>query len=227
MVQNDVKRSFNMTFSELTMTARNLCVVLVRDLDELSIFGLTSTSISNLSLLVKTFENMRTDIEFEGDVMVKTQEKLLLSEQVKDQIRFMSVRVDAAFGTNSVVYDTFRFYDLNLLSDRDLYEALRRITRLANQYIDELSVYGVSAALIIQLEELQVEFLNAMDTQESAQDTRRIASSERTIAANEIYSFVSNYSNFGKKLYVKSNPAKYQDYVLYGSSSSSSKPDSD
>jgi hypothetical protein len=160
---------------------------------------------------------MRTDIEYEGDVMVKTEAKDVLAEQVREQIRFMSVRAESCFGQNSVNYDLFRFNDINQLSDPELLTALQRITRTSNQYIAVLGAYGVTLALITELEDLATDFSAAMIAQEQSIDARRIATNERTTSANEIYTLVSNYSNYGKKFYVKTNPAKYNDYIIYTS----------
>ena len=215
MINSDTQRVFNMGFSDLISFTKDLIVVLERDLSDLSIFGLTSDNISNLSDLVSDFENMRNDIEFEGDVMIKTDAKNNLAEQIKDQIRFMNVRVDAAFGVDSVIYSTFRFGDLNLQTDKDLLDTFQRIIRMANQYMDDLSSYGVNSDLIENLVQLASDFSNAMIVQEQAIDARRLAASDRTRAANDIYTYVSNYTNFGKKFYARSNAAKYKDYVIY------------
>ena len=216
MNQIEVQRSFNMSFNDLISITKNFCVVLTRDLTDLAIFGLTAAKITSLSSLVDDFEEMRTDIEYEGDVMVKTEAKDIIAEQVREQIRFMNVRVDAAFGANSVIYSTFRFNDLKNQPDKDLLETLRRITRMANQYISELGAYGVTSALITELETLANTFSTALIDQEKAIDARRLAANTRTNSANEIYNLVSVYSNYGKKFYAKSNPAKYNvRFLLY------------
>lgn len=208
-------KQFSFSYNELISLSKNLCVVLTRDLTDLSIFGLTADLIEDLSDLTSAFENSRTDIEYEGDVMIKTDAKNAFAEQVLEQIRFMSVRVDAAFGSNSIVYDTFRFSDINILPDNDLLETLKRIIRMAKQYTSELLPFGVTPALLIELEELFDNFSNAMVEQESAIDIRRLATSARIESANQIYELISNYSGFGKKFYSKSNPAKYEDYIIY------------
>ena len=82
MAQNDVQRLFNFTFSDLISFAKSFVVVLTRDLIDLSIFGLTSANITNLSGLISDFEEMRTDIEYKGDVMVKTEAKAVFTEVV-------------------------------------------------------------------------------------------------------------------------------------------------
>ena len=219
MAQNDVQRLFNLTFSDLISFAKSFVVVLTRDLTDLSIFGLTAANITTLSGLISDFEEMRTDIEYEGDVMVKTEAKDVIAEQVREQIRFMSVRAESCFGQNSVNYDLFRFNDINQLSDPDLLTALQRITRTSNQYIAQLGAYGVTATLITELEELATAFSASMIAQEQSMDARRIATNERTTSANEIYTLVSSYSNYGKKFYVKTNPAKYNDYIIYTAAS--------
>ena len=210
---------FSLSYTELIQISKNLCVVLTRDLSDLSIFGLTAPLITNLTTLTTTFENSRTDLEYEGDVMIKTDAKNVLSEQALEQIRFMNVRAEAAFGLNSVIYETFRFGNINEMPDRDVLETLRRIARTADQHIAALTAYGVNPALITSLEDLADEFSTALTEQEQTMDARRLAASARVDNANAIYGFVSNYANFGKKFYANSDPAKYADYVIYDTTS--------
>ena len=56
-----------MFISVLISFAKSFVVVLTRDLTDLSIFGLTAANITALSGLISDFEEMRTDIEYEGD----------------------------------------------------------------------------------------------------------------------------------------------------------------
>ncbi|MFA7290569.1 MAG: hypothetical protein WC055_16980, partial [Melioribacteraceae bacterium] len=211
-------KQFSLSYPELIQIAKNLSVVLTRDLTDLSIFGLTAPAILNLSTLTTDFENSRTDVEYEGDVMIKTDAKNVFSEQALEQIRFMNVRVEAAFGLNSVIYETFKFGNINEMPDKEILETLRRITRMANQYIAQLTAFGVNPALITSLEDLANDYSDAITEQEETMDARRLAASARIDNANEIYAFISNYSNFGKKFYANTNPAKYADYVIYDSS---------
>lgn len=216
--KNDL-RQFSLGYPELIQISKNLCEVLTRDAADLNIFGLNAPAILNLTTITANFENSRIDVEYTGDAMVKTDEKNVLCEQVLDQIRFMNARVVAAFGENSVVYETFKFYDIKNMPDIVILESLRRIIRMAEQYITELTPFGVNPALITSLEELAGEFSTAIIEKEQTIDARRLAAAERVEKANEIYNFVSTYSNFGKKFYAKSNPAKYNDYVIYDTAS--------
>ena len=212
-------RDFKLTYSELEEITRNLCIVLQRDLTDLSIFGLTSLNISNLSTLCDELSSMRSDIEYEGDAMVKTEAKDALAEQVRDQVRFMAARAEAAFGVSSAIYATFRFEDMTRLSDILLLECGRRVIRVANQYKTELASYGVTVASLGIFTDLCDDFSAALEAQEQAIDARSLAAVERARKGNVIYGFVTNYCNFGKKLYAKTNPAKYDDYIIYTSPS--------
>ena len=215
MSNKDYQKKFSLSYTELIQISKNLCVVLTRDLSDLSIFGLTAASITNLSDLIEAFENSRTDLEYEGDVMIRTEAKNVFVDQVHDQMRFMNARVESAFGLNSTIYTTFRFANFYTLTDSELLDSFKRIIRMANQYITELTPYGVTPALITSLNTLAAGFSASIVDQEEAIDARRLAASKRLEDANEIYELVNNYSNFGKKFYSKSDPAKYEDYVIY------------
>ncbi len=217
MAKNNASRQFSLSYPELIQISKNLCEVLTRDADDLSIFGVSAPAILNLTTMTTEFENTRVDLEYSGDAMIKTDAKNVLFESVLDQIRFMNARVIAAFGENSLVHETFKIGDINNMSDIEAREELRRIIRRAEMYITELSPYGVNPALITSLKALTEEFSTAISEQENILDERRLAAAARIEKANEIYNFITSYSNFGKKFYGKTNPAKYQDYVIYDS----------
>lgn len=215
MSSREDARNFRFSYSELVQVARNLCYVLQRDLSDLSIFGLTEGNIENLVALCNEFENSKSDVEYEGDLMLTTQAKDEIAEQIKEQIRFMNVRAEAAFGVGAPKYVSFKFEDLNSLTDNELLATFKRVIRLTEQNYDTFQDYGVTEDLLSNLTDLADSFQIALINQEQAIDNRRIAAGERLKQANDIYLFVSNYSNYGKKLFVKSNPAKYQDYIIY------------
>lgn len=215
MSNKETQKKFSFSYVELIQISKNLCVVLTRDLADLTIFGITAASITNLSDLTSDFENSRNDMEYEGDVMIRTEAKNVCADKVHDQLRFMNARAESAFGLNSTIYATFKFVNFYVQTDKELLDSFLRIIRMANQYITELAPYGVTPALITSLNTLATEFSDAILAQEDAIDNRRLASSNRLEAANEIYDYVNSYSNFGKKFYSKSDPAKYADYVLY------------
>ncbi len=215
MSSKDEVRNFRLSFNELAQYAHNLVAVLERDLSELSIFGLTINNITQLNNLIEEFEEMKSDVEYEGDMMLKTEAKDAVAETLRSEIRYMSVRVEAAYNYGSVVYNTFRFEDMNNMNDIELLNMFRRVIRLSQQYYDELSYYGVTEDMIAQLNDYAENFQNALIQQEQAIDSRRIAAAERTKKANEIYYHISNYTNFGKKYFAKNNTAKYQDYIIY------------
>ena len=53
---------------------------------------------------------------------------------------------------------------------------------------------------------------------------RILKAEERVNKGNELYELVSNYCGFGKKLYEKTSPAKYNDYIIYSPSAGGLKP---
>jgi hypothetical protein len=81
--------------------------------------------------------------------------------------------------------------------------------------LDDLAEKGLTQQMLDDLETVIGEFDNALSMQEDAISSRDIATEERIEKANAIYAIVSKHCDTGKRIWVSSNQAKYNDYVIY------------
>ncbi|MCX6153292.1 MAG: hypothetical protein NT007_03945 [Candidatus Kapabacteria bacterium] len=89
---------------------------------------------------------------------------------------------------------------------------------IAREYLTDLTSVGLTDAMIDDLEDTAQLMEDSMNEIATAQETRDIKAVERIEKGNELYALVSRYCEIGKYIWEDVNEAKYNDYVIYGSS---------
>jgi len=199
------------------MQLGDACVSMIdRDATELSAFGVDAAVRQYIVDKTQTFKDMTTDEEDAGDVMIKTEAKDKLKEQMKITISSIMVRVRAVFGEKSTVYLRFGTKNMHTMSDERFCRCGKRVVRVAKIYLAELASQGLTIAIINDLEALVDQFDQAIDTKEDAIIERGIAAEERVKLANELYKKISEVYDYGKNYWFTRSEAKYNDYLIYG-----------
>ncbi len=222
MATYTVQRNYNMFDAELCMFTSNLCNFLTRDLNDLSILGLTEDMIDDLKSLGDTFEVFPPDETFVGDLMIATENKNSLRFQLQEIMRTMALRVETKWGANSGKYKRLNpgqisrhIDDIFLTTSRDMHIKM-------NEYLPDMTNLGLSQDMLDDWADLNEQFELARNAQADAVALRDEKTKERINLGNQVYELVTTYCNFGKRIYEKTNPAKYNDYVIYGAGTGSS-----
>jgi len=215
MATINVQRNYNLTDAELCMFTSNLCNFLTRDLLDFASFGVTALKIAALKALGDAFEVLPTDGSLIGDVMITTENKNALREQVLTEIKALSVRVEVKWGISSGKYRRLDLRNPSQLSDDALLIVARTVHTKLTDYLPDLADMGLTHAMLDDFDDLIEDFENAKNAQADMVAIRDEKTLERINNGNEIYALVATYCNFGKILYEKTNPAKYNDYIIY------------
>ena len=224
MPNNNNQRVYNMLDAELCMFTSNLCNVLTRDLSDLAVFGLTAAKIASLKALGDAFELFPADGSLVGEVMITTENKNAIREQVLAEIRNMVLRVEAKWGADNARCRTLNISSPSQLSDDSLLASAKWVHTKMTEFLPELADYGLSKEVLDAFADLNEKFELAKNAQAEANSMRILKAEERVNKGNELYELVSNYCGFGKKLYEKTSPAKYNDYIIYSPSAGGLKP---
>ena len=217
-----VLRNYRMLDAELCMFTSNLCNFLTRDLDDLSILGLTEDMIDDLKSLGDTFEVFPPDETFVGDLMIATETKNSLRFQLQEIIRTMALRVETKWGVNSGKYKRLNIGPIVRLIDDVFLTSSRDMQIKMTEYLPDLTNLGLNQDMLDDWENLNDQFELARNAQADAVALRDEKTQERINLGNQVYELVTTYCNFGKRIYEKTNPAKYNDYLIYGAGTGSS-----
>jgi len=188
---------------------------LIRDMDEFSGYGYTMEKADALDGRIRKFEDLPTDEEYAGDVMIATEKKNALSAALLQKIRAVMQRVENKFGLRSAYYRKFGASALSQQTDAKLLKTTRRVARVATMYLAELQEQGLTNKHVKELKVMATDFDDSMEAQSDAIADREIGTMERTSIANEIYAEISRICDTGKGIWKDVNEAKYNDYIIY------------
>jgi hypothetical protein len=209
------RRNYNMTDADLCMFTSNLVNDLTRDLSLVGVFGITSQNISNLKDLGDAFEALPTDIELEIAVMDSTLTKNTKLAEIKESTRNLALRVEMKWGVDSPKYKGLMITGMNNIADNDLLFIARRVHRLLTSFFALLSPTGLTQDMLDDFAVLIDDFEEAKNLQHDNVVARADASKERVLAGNEIYDLVVKYCEIGKRVFVNTDPVKYNCYIIY------------
>ena len=215
MADIDVTRDYRLTDSELSMYCSNLCNFLTRDLSDFAPLGLTAPKIAELKALGDELEVFPTDGSLVGDVMVATEEKNALREKVLATIRAMALRVEQKWGAKSGNYRRLDLRTPSHLNDDGVLTSGRTVHTVVSGYLVQLAEYGLSQDMLDDFQDLNEQFEASRIAQTDAIANRDIKKDERISKGNALYKLITFYCNYGKMIYEKTNPAKYNDYLIY------------
>ncbi len=215
-----VKRNYNMTDAELCMFTSNLCNTMTRDLSDLSAFGVTAPKIASLKALCDAFEVYPSDEVLSAYVVGATEAKNALADSIKEAIRNMVTRCEIKWGSDSWQEKSLGVKGMNNFIDDALLFASRRVHTQMTAFLSQLADTGLTQDMLDDMDDLNNFYEAAKNEQFTKIAERDSATEERIKKGNELYGYVSTYCDIGKRVYAKTNPAKYDDYVIYTQGSS-------
>ena len=218
-----VSRNYNLTDAELITFTTSLVNYLTRDLSDFALYGLTAEKITQLKTSNQQFEVFPTDIVLQGDVILATDNKMYIRDQLSKILRSIAIRVEQKWGLHSGQYKRLDLRPLSNLTDDSLLVSARMVHSKIGEYLPELGPLGLTQAMIDELKTITDNFQIAKAAQSDAEAMRAEKRVERVNLGNKLYTLVVNYCEMGKNIYEKVNSAKYNCYIIYGPSAGSLK----
>ncbi|MEN6480624.1 MAG: fibronectin type III domain-containing protein [Anaerolineaceae bacterium] len=201
------------------MFTSNLCNTMTRDLADLTDFGITAPKIAALKALGDAFEILPSDEVLVAYVIAATEAKTAKAELVKEAIRNMVTRCQIKWGVDSWQEKSLGVKGMNKYTDDTLLSAGRRVHSQMTTFLPDLADTGLTQAMLDDMDDLNEEFEVAKNSQYTKTSERENDTEIRINKGNEIYSLVSTYCEIGKRVYAKSDPVKYNEYVIYTAAS--------
>jgi hypothetical protein len=215
MADNPIKRKYNFIDAELYMITSNLCNRLARDISEFMVFGLTAQDIENLKTLNDSFGILSPDGSILADIMLANEDKNILRNKLLESIRNMAMWVKLKWGTDSVNYKRLDLKNPSQLNDDLLLVTGRNFHAKMTEFQPDLETLGLTQAILDDFENLNSQFENALNAFTDSKVIRDQKTTERIVKGNELYDVVTKYCSLAKRIYEKTNPAKYNDYLIY------------
>jgi ribosomal protein L14 len=151
---------------------------LKRDMEKFAGFGYSQEKADELDVRIGSYEAFPTDQEFEGDVMIATEKKNVMSEDVTQKIRAVMMRVQERFGRQSAYYKKFDASALSNVTDGKLVNSSRRVARVAKMYLSELQEKGLTQEHIDELFTMADDFAELKELQKDTVADREIGTAQ-------------------------------------------------
>jgi hypothetical protein len=206
---------FNMSFDVFPRFARQKVNFMERDIDQFIKYGHSLDEANLLDIRIKLFQDLLTDAELEGNIMIATEKKNKLSEAIRDKIPGIMLHIENKFGKKSAHYKRFMAASVSKLPDEKLLRTTKRVVRIASLHQAEFESAGLTATDINELKLVNDEFETSFENQDDAISGRDIGTMTRIDEANALYELIAKICNTGKVIWKGKNEAKYNDYIIY------------
>ena len=205
-----------MTDSELCLLTPKICMFLTRDLTDLQDFSITAQKITALKTLANEFEYFPDDEYYMVGVMEATEAKNQILAQLKEAYRMIVLRFTMTWGDEPLPLRRISASEYYSAPEDQLITMARKTHIYATDNLAKLAPAGLTQAQLDEFKKLSDDLVTAIVAQEEAIDIRDNKATERGNKGNEIYKLLASYCEIGKRFYLKTNPSKYNDYVIYG-----------
>ena len=219
MDNEQISRDYRITDSELTMFTQHICDCITRDISEFSAFNVLAANVSALQTLCDAFEIFPTDEFIYQEYLSATEEKDNLVAEIKVMMRNIALRVELKWGKSSQKYKSLGIADMSQLNDEAFTTRARMLWAFANDYKTELASEGLTQVMLDDLNDKIQDLDDARRDQIKKGSYRVEMTTERITKGNELYNLVARYCEIGKRIWDGVNPAFYNDYIIYTTTS--------
>ncbi|MCX6155996.1 MAG: hypothetical protein NT007_17755 [Candidatus Kapabacteria bacterium] len=218
MANFTVQRDYRFTDPDLTNFTQHVCDSMTRDMSNLAVFGVTALAVTNLQTLCDAFEIFPTDDYIYQEFLTATEVKDALIAEMRGIIRNMALRVELKWGKSSAKYRSLGIIDMSQISDEAFTSRARMVFAFMTENKTELASEGLTQGMLDDMEDKIQALDDAKRLQIEKASLRADKTVERVENGNALYGFVSRYCEIGKRIWDGVNPARFDDYVIYGGS---------
>ncbi len=211
----NLSRDFRKSYGELLKVCYNVHNSMARDIASMAVYGVTLKEATAFKTKIDEFHAFPTDAGLVNEMMIATQNRNTLANNLRIMIRTFGIRAKFAFPNNKGKMYPFLLSDLSRASDSELLFFCEKVSVKSVEYLVNLAPIGLTQEMIDELIDITNEFRLAIIAQNNAVKLRNDSAFLRLKKANELYRLLVNYSNIGKNIWYEVNEVLYNDYIIY------------
>ena len=219
-----LEKKYSLSHNELYELADRIIVAMRRDIADFAQFKIVQANITALELLSSEFLELLNDQIYKDEYSYAIQLRDQLREVLYNKLKRISLAAKSVYKNQKAIQKTLRIKYGNRLNDRDFAIDAGYIYEDAVTHALELEDEGITAAYLAELNTNLTDFKNSLQVVDQKFNIREQKTEERIHKANELYSTLVKYCDYGKYLYEEVSPAKYYDYVINQASPGALKP---
>ena len=213
--KKELQRNYTFADTSLRRKAIGVTDCVMRDFDFYITRGVTLVRLNIFEEMIEAFDKLPYDDQMLGKVIIATEDRNKKAEDLRVAIRTHRNMVENKWGIRSFKYRIYKFDRLNQNSDETLHRLARAVRMYAPAQLADLSTEGLTQEKIDNINNLDAIFEDAIDHQLAAVGARDIQTQDRILKGNLIYKEMLRLCNIGKDLFFKTDPARYNDYIIY------------
>ena len=215
MKKKEVVRDYNFSDGRLVTIVNEKIAYIRRDEAQFDSYGIKADMVDALERQTNEFSDTATDVELVADQTEVTAAKDVIVANLQVAIRGVMSRVVLKYPVESAKYRKFGTEALSKQSDAELLVIAARVFRVGTEMLPELEEHGLTARMLDDVNDFRGELQQELIDMKLKIADRDIEQESRVEAGNAIYATLIKYTNTGQSIWVSSNVAKYNDYVIY------------
>ena len=218
-----LQRVYNMTDPSLTLKCEDVLDSIDRDITEFTARGFTPAKRTLFENTITAFDGMPSDNYLLGLQEIATQTKNTARVSCETAVNVVLTAVVNVWGIDSAEYHFFtEDKSLSNLTDTELLRYLEDFADATEDELTALADEGIDAATVTNLRALRVSFNTALKEQRKAIKARDTGDNSRIKKGNELNKLLVAHCNTGKNIWINVDEAKYNDYVIYNTTTGNS-----
>jgi len=215
MSLRETNKKFNFAYEKLYHISKFIAIMMERDLEEFSNYGIYQKDIDEFRQLCEEFIKIEPDAVLLGTQMFKTEDKNQYVEEIRKMLYRIMLSVRNIAKQEKVVYVQFRNEIISKLTDNELVSQARVTIKIISKRIELFEDQGINQYFLDN-------FIGKINALEAAYLEQQIAISERDIAtqirinkANNVFELLNKYSYIGKNMWaIVGDEARGNDYII-------------
>lgn len=212
-------RNYRISDGELALFANTLASVMTRDIAELGTYSITNLVIDAFQVTIDDFQALPNDELLRADLSYAVEQREICRNAVLNIMRSISFRAKAVFGENSAKYRAMSPGNISQMPDANLLPAAKQVHTAAAGSVAQLTQEGVTAVYLTDFDDAIEAYESAINEVNDRKVARDTGTEAKILKGNELYALVVKYCDYGKLAWDGVSPAKYNDYIIYSSSS--------
>lgn len=217
-------KDYAMSHAELSLFAATLAVFVRRDLSELAEQGITAADLSELEERQQAFADFPGDKELQAQIQEAGEKKDSARLVLEKCIHVAATHARRRFRTDSAILQLMDAQGLSQLLEAEFIAAARRIYHTAEEHASALAERGYTQEDLQQYKQAIEGYSAAISARDATLSARPAGTRSRLALGNDLYALCSFICNTAKRAYVRSNYAKYADYIIYKDTTPSTPP---
>jgi hypothetical protein len=215
MKKKEVIRKYNFSDGKLKQLADTLLELILRDIERFEDRGFGHAKQMAYENAILIFATYSSDEELEGMKVAATEHKNNARTALEKAMRTIFLAARNVFKEGTGRYKEFGNGSLTAQTDEELVRNAQIMETVATKYLYLLQDEGLNNLKLNQLRELKERFDKSINEQRKAISERDITTEARIEAGNTLYDLTVKYADIGKDIWYDSNEAKYNDYIIY------------